>query len=367
MIDGKVLPIASIGVAPSARIAGVETTAPPTPNIPESTPVKNPAIRTRMVWRGSDKNTDTTQGPPDTLSSMASDLQLRGVYIPLVTPFAADGSVALDAVTLLCHEYLDAGASGIVALGTTGESTALSSEEKRAVIDACAMVCSERSAQLIVGAGTNSTASTVSAVQALAGTPSLVATLIVVPYYVRPSEAGIVAHYRAVADASPVPLVLYNIGMRTGRHLSAAGVLEVAEHPNVAGIKQAATGLDLDTLELLAGASPDFAVLGGEDPFLFPLVLMGGAGAICASAHVCTERFVAMIECGLAGKVDDGRAHAEALLPVVKSLFVEPNPAVFKGVLHAQGRIPTPDVRLPLLNASDASVAACLAAVQAAS
>jgi 4-hydroxy-tetrahydrodipicolinate synthase len=161
--------------------------------------------------------------------------------------------------------------------------------------------------------------------------------------------------------------VLYNIALRTGRNLSAAGVLEVAKHRNVAGIKQAATGLDLDTLELLAGAPDRFAVLGGEDPFLFPLVLMGGSGAICASAHVCTERFVAMIECGLAGKVDDGRGHAEALLPVVKSLFAEPNPAVFKGVLHAQGRIPTPDVRLPLVNASQAAVEASVNAVHAAS
>ena len=206
-----------------------------------------------------------------------------------------------------------------------------------------------------------------SAVQALEGTPALAATLIVVPYYVRPSEAGIVAHFQAVADASPVPVVLYNIALRTGRNLSAAGVIEVAQHPNVAGIKQAASGLDLDTLELLAGAPDDFAVLGGEDPFLFPMVLMGGTGAICASAHVCTERFVAMIECGLAGKVDDGRGHAEALLPVVQSLFVEPNPAVFKGVLHAQGRIPTPDVRLPLVNASQAAVEASVNAVHAAS
>jgi 4-hydroxy-tetrahydrodipicolinate synthase len=293
-------------------------------------------------------------------------LQLRGVYIPLITPFAADGSVALDAVTLLCHEYLDAGASGIVALGTTGETSALTSDEKRAVVDACATVCSERSAQLIVGVGTNNTAATVGAAEALAGTPALAAALVVVPYYVRPSEAGIVAHFRAVADASPVPLVLYNIALRTGRHLSAAGVLEVAAHPNVAGIKQAATGLDLDTLQLLAGAPDDFAVLGGEDPFLFPLVLMGGAGAICASAHVCTERFVAMIECGLAAKVDDGRAHAEALLPVVTSLFVEPNPAVFKAVLHAQGRIPTPDVRLPLVNASPGALEGALAAIRAA-
>ncbi len=298
---------------------------------------------------------------------MASDLQLRGVYIPLITPFAADGTVAVDAITRLCYEYLDAGATGIVPLGTTGESSALSADEKRAVIDACSAVCVERSAQLIVGAGTNNTATSVAAVRALTGTPALSAALIVVPYYVRPSEAGIVAHFHAVADASPVPVVLYNIAIRTGRNLSAAGVLEAAGHPNIAGIKQAATGLDLDTLQLLAGAPDGFAVLAGEDPFLFPLVLMGGAGAICASAHVCTERFVAMIECGLAGKLDDGRAHAEALLPVVAACFAEPNPAVFKGVLHAQGRIPTPDVRLPLLNASEGAVQAALGAIAAAS
>ena len=296
---------------------------------------------------------------------MSDGLQLRGVYVPLITPFAADGSVAVDAITVLAQKYLDAGATGLVPLGTTGESAALAADEKRAVIDACSAVCVERGAQLIVGAGTNSTATTVAAVQGLAGTSGLSAALIVVPYYVRPSEAGIVAHFRAVADASPVPVVLYNVGLRTGRNLSAAGVLEAATHPNIIGIKQAATGLDLDTLELLRGAPDDFAVLGGEDPFLFPIMMMGGAGAICASAHVLTSHFVSMIECGMAGKVDEGRAHAETLLPVVQACFAEPNPAVFKGVLHAQGRIPTPDVRLPLLNASAPSVAAAMSAIAA--
>jgi 4-hydroxy-tetrahydrodipicolinate synthase len=300
---------------------------------------------------------------------MATDATLRGVYVPVVTPFAENGSVAIDALERLCHEYVDAGAAGIVALGTTGESTALETDEKRAVIDACSKVCAERSEQLIVGAGSNNTRTTRQAVKELAGTPALVATLIVVPYYVRPSEAGILAHFRAVAEVSPVPIVVYNIAIRTGRHLSAAGVVELAQTRQFAGVKQAATGLDLDTLELLRGTNSidEFSVLGGEDPFLFPLVLMGGAGTICASAHVCTARFVEMIECGLAGKVEEGRAHAEALLPVTQSLFAEPNPAVFKGVLHAQGRIPTPDVRLPLVNASAGAVQRALDAVNAAS
>ncbi len=291
---------------------------------------------------------------------------LEGVYVPLITPFAADGSVALDAVEGLCHEYLEAGSAGIVALGTTGESSALDASEQRAVIDACARACQERGAQLIVGAGTNNTAKTIAGVEALAGTPALAATLIVVPYYVRPSEAGVVAHFEAVAAASPAPVVIYNIPVRTGRNLGLGGMLQLAEHPNIAGVKQAVGALDTETLEILAAAPSDFSVLGGDDPFLLPTVLMGGAGAICASAHVRTERFVAMTDCGLAGKVDDGRAHAEALLPVVQACFVEPNPSVFKGVLHAQGRIPTPDVRLPLVNASSGAVEQAVAAVDAA-
>jgi 4-hydroxy-tetrahydrodipicolinate synthase len=292
---------------------------------------------------------------------------LEGLYLPLITPFGPDGSVAIEAIERLVYESLDAGCAGIVALGTTGEASALDAEEQRAVVDACARVCDERGAQLIVGAGTNSTAKTVAAVATLAGTPALTAALVVVPYYVRPPEAGIVAHFRAVAAASPVPLVVYNIPVRTGRNLGPRGMLELAQTPNVAGVKQAVGALDEETLEILAGAPRAFAVLGGDDAFLFPTVLMGGAGAISAAAHVCTGRFVAMIECGLAGKVDDGRAHAEALLPIVQACFAEPNPAVFKGVLHAQGRIPTPDVRLPLVPASAGAVDAALAAIAAAS
>jgi 4-hydroxy-tetrahydrodipicolinate synthase len=161
-------------------------------------------------------------------------------------------------------------------------------------------------------------------------------------------------------------VVVYNIPIRTGRNLGPAGMLELARHPNVIGVKQAVGALDTETLQILAAAPREFSLLGGDDPFLLPTLLMGGACAICASAHLCTERFVAMTECGLTGKVDDGRAHAEALLPVVEACFAEPNPSVFKGVLHAHGRIPTPDVRLPLVAASAGAVDRAVAAVEAA-
>jgi 4-hydroxy-tetrahydrodipicolinate synthase len=295
---------------------------------------------------------------------MASDLGLRGVYVAAVTPFGRDGEVALEALEALVHGFLDAGAAGIVALGTTGESAALEKEEKQAVIDVCAKACAERSAQLIVGAGTNNTAASVAAVEALRGTPALVAALSVVPYYVRPSEAGIVEHFKAVAAASPVPLVVYNIPYRTGRALGSASLLALAGVPNIAGVKQAVGSIDLDTLEVLAGAPPGFALLGGDDAYLFPTVLMGGAGTIAASANIATERFVAMIECGLASKLEEGRALAEALLPLVKRLFAEPNPAVIKGVLHATGKIPSPSLRLPMTAASTAAVDAALTALE---
>lgn len=296
---------------------------------------------------------------------MASELNLRGVYVAAVTPFGRDGAVALDALEGLANGFLDAGAAGIVALGTTGESAALEKDEKQAVIDVCARVCAERNAQLIVGAGTNNTAASVAAVQALTGTPALVAALSVVPYYVRPSEAGIVEHFKAVAAASPVPLLVYNIPYRTGRALGSASLLTLAGTPNIAGVKQAVGSIDLDTLEVLAGAPRDgFAVLGGDDAYLFPTVLMGGAGTVAASANIATERFVAMIECGLAGKLDEGRATSEALLPLVKRLFAEPNPSVIKGVLHALGKIPTPDLRLPMTAASTAAVDAAVTALE---
>jgi 4-hydroxy-tetrahydrodipicolinate synthase len=296
---------------------------------------------------------------------VTSPLDLRGVYVPVVTPFAADDTVAADALGGLCRRYLDAGAGGIVALGTTGESTALDADERALVIETCSVVCAERGAQLVVGAGTNNTKATVGLVEALVGTPAMVAVLTVVPYYVRPSEEGVVGHFRAVAAASPVPVVVYNIPYRTGRGLGADALLELAGVDGIAGVKQAVGGIDADTLRVLAEKPSGFHLLGGDDPFLFPTALMGGSGAIAASAHVCTEQFVSMVDCGLAGKVDEGRRLAEALLPVVSALYVEPNPAVVKGVLHAQGLIPTPHLRAPMTDASPEAIAAAMTAIDA--
>jgi 4-hydroxy-tetrahydrodipicolinate synthase len=287
--------------------------------------------------------------------------RLEGVFVPAVAPFDEAGRVDVACLERLVAGFLDDGAAGIVALGTTGEASALDDAERREVVAACSRVCADRGAPLIVGAGTNDTRTTIARHEELADVPGVVASLAVVPYYVRPSEPGVVAHFTELAERSPVPLVLYNVPYRTGRGLGPGALLELAAHPRVVGVKQAVGGVDADTLRLLAAVPEDFAVLGGDDAYLLPVVLMGGAGAIAAAAHVRTADFARMIDDGLAGRVAEARARAEALLPVVLALFAEPNPAVIKGVLHAQGRIPTPDVRLPLTPASKPAVEDALA------
>jgi 4-hydroxy-tetrahydrodipicolinate synthase len=287
---------------------------------------------------------------------MTSPFVPSGVFVPLVTPFDERDRVDLDALAGLADEVLTAGASGVVALATTGEPTSLDEAERAAVVATCAEACARHDAILVVGAGTNDTRTTILRHEALAGIPGVQASLAVVPYYVRPSEAAIVRHFQAVAARSPVPLIVYNIPYRTGRGLGADALLELAATDNVAGLKQAVGAIDADTLRVLAEAGESLAVLGGDDAFLFPLMLMGARGAIAASSHLETGRFVEMIECGLRGDVSTGRRLAEALLPLVQALFAEPSPAVIKAALLLEGRIPTAFVRMPLAEAGAAAI-----------
>jgi 4-hydroxy-tetrahydrodipicolinate synthase len=136
--------------------------------------------------------------------------------------------------------------------------------------------------------------------------------------------------------------------------------LQLADHPNILGIKQAVAGIDEDTLHVLSDAPERFCVLAGDDAFVLPIILMGGSGAISAAAHLRTHEFVELIAAGLQGRVDAARRRAGTLLKVALALFAEPSPAVIKSVLHAQGRIRTPNVRSPLTNASAAATARAL-------
>ncbi|MEU9837155.1 4-hydroxy-tetrahydrodipicolinate synthase [Streptosporangium sp. NPDC048047] len=285
-------------------------------------------------------------------------MNLNGVLVPLVTPFAEDGEIALAALEDLAYAALDEGATGLVALGTTAEVATLAPDERQAVVEVCGRVCRERGATLVVGAGSSDTRGSAAALLALKDRAD--AALVTVPSFVRPSEAGVLAHFAALAQETPVPLVVYNIPYRTGQSVGAATLRRLGELPMVAGVKHAVGGVDQDTVTLLADPPEGFAVLAGDDPFFSALLALGASGGILASAHLLTARFAELARAWHAGDVAHARTLGHRLSVMSASLFTEPNPTVLKGVLHAQGRIPTAAVRLPLIPASQASVDAVL-------
>jgi 4-hydroxy-tetrahydrodipicolinate synthase len=291
-------------------------------------------------------------------------INLRGLWVPLVTPFDENDQVDLGGVERLCRRVLSDGARGIVALGTTGEPAALTDSEQQSIVELCAQICFELGGLLMVGTGTNSTRTTVSATQQLAQYRSVSAALVVAPYYTRPAPAGIVEHYRTVASESPVPVVAYNVPYRTGRELGSADLLSISAIDNLVGLKQSVGALDIDTLEILRNAPSDFHVFAGDDAFIAPTILLGGAGAIAAAAHVCTAQFAKMVQAALEGDVAQARMLSEALLPVVIAGFSEPNPAVWKAALHHLGELSTSNLRSPMTNASIDATERILAAIK---
>jgi 4-hydroxy-tetrahydrodipicolinate synthase len=305
-----------------------------------------------------------------TIASLHDGLmtELAGLYVPLITPFSADGGLATTALEQLAHRVLDDGAAGLVALGTTAEAATLTESERAEVLGICDRVCQDRGVPLIAGAGTNDTARSAADLASLACYPHVRAALTVVPYYSRPGEAGVLEHFRALAAMSPVPLLVYNIPYRTGQALSWPSLRQIAGLPGVAGIKHAVGSIDRDTVAMMAGRPPGFAVLGGDDEFVAPLLALGADGAILAAAHLRTAEFARLIRLWRDGAVAPARQLGHRLAEVARAVFAEPNPVVIKAVLYRLGQIPTPAVRLPLVAASPtaataaAAVATCAAA-----
>ncbi|MFG1812139.1 4-hydroxy-tetrahydrodipicolinate synthase [Kribbella sp. NPDC049174] len=289
-------------------------------------------------------------------------MSLTGLFVPLVTPFTPTDELASDALEALAYAVLDDGAAGIVALGTTGEPATLTPAERRRVVDICAGACAQRGAQLIVGAGSNSTAASADLLADL--DPRATAVLTGVPYYTRPSEDGVVEHFRRLAAASPVPLIVYNVPYRTGRSLGADALDRLARIPNVAGFKHSVGGIDDATIAFMSTMPTDCAVLAGDDLYVAPLLALGATGAILASANVATCAYADLVSTWRDGPTDDARRLHNRLVPLSRALFAEPNPAVIKAVLSAHGRIPSPQVRLPLLPAGTTATTAALDAAE---
>ncbi|MCO6004382.1 dihydrodipicolinate synthase family protein [Actinoallomurus purpureus] len=280
---------------------------------------------------------------------------LHGIHVPLVTPFGPDGALDVPSLERLAHHVLTEGAAGLVALATTGEGALLTADERRRVIATCRKVSDAYGTPLTVGAGTIGTDE--SARQALDRATSADLLLAVVPYYVRPTDEGVLDHFAAVGAAAGVPLIVYNVPYRTGKTLRVETLLELLATGYVAGIKHCAGAIDADTLTLLAEGH---GVLGGDDAFLYPLLQLGAAGGVTASANVAPAAFAAM-----AGAVRDGdparaRHLHNALLPLVNALFAEPSPSVIKAVLAERGLIADAAVRSPLRPPAAAPVTSAL-------
>ncbi|MFL9941213.1 4-hydroxy-tetrahydrodipicolinate synthase [Paraburkholderia graminis] len=270
-----------------------------------------------------------------------------GIWIPLITPFA-DGAVDHAALRALVRRYADAGVAGIVALGTTGEPAALDAAEQDAVLATILEAAQNAPLPVVVGVSGNNTASMRERIRQLNSLP-IAGVLMAAPYYVRPSQAGIVSHFMALADASDKPVVLYDIPQRTGVRLELDTLLALAGHPRIQAVKDCAGSLDT-TLALIRDGR--LQVLAGEDLQMFNTLCMGGSGAIAASAHVRTERFVALYRALAAGALDEARRIFHTLVPLIHALFAEPNPAPVKASLALQGLI-RDELRLPMTRASE--------------
>lgn len=270
----------------------------------------------------------------------------HGLWIPLVTPFHT-GEVDHDALATLTTVLATTGIAGFVVCGSTGEAAALDDDEQLAVLATVA-----RHAQglpLVMGVSGYHLADTRAWVQRLgtevaAQTPGLSGLLVAAPHYVRPAQAGLQHWFEALADASALPLIVYDIPYRTGAVLARETLLALAAHPNIVAVKDC--GGDAAKTQALIHDGR-LAVLAGEDLQIFSTVAQGGAGAIAASGHLHTREFVALLQAIAQGDLAAARALWRPLVPYIEAVFAEPNPAPLKALLARQGLVRN-ELRAPM-------------------
>lgn len=275
---------------------------------------------------------------------MQTSVDFSGLWIPLITPFH-NGEVDHPALTKLVQHYGEAGAAGFVACGSTGEAAALGDAEQLAVLDT--VLKASGGLPVVMGLSGYNLIQTLAWAVALSSHP-IAGLLVPAPHYIRPSQAGLLRWFSAIADASAVPLIVYDVPYRTGVTIERDTLLELATHPNIRAIKDCG-GDAAKTHALIADGR--LQVLAGEDLQIFSTVALGGAGAIAASAHVHTQRFVEVISLLKSGAVAQARSTWMPLVPVIEAMFAEPNPASIKAALAQQGRIDN-ELREPMTRAS---------------
>lgn len=294
---------------------------------------------------------------------MTINARLGGSIVAIVTPMQADGAVDYKCLEALVEWHISEGTDGIVAVGTTGESATLDVDEHMEVIRRVIAQVKGR-VPVIAGTGANSTREAIELTRAAAEAKAD-ACLIVTPYYNKPPQEGLYQHYKAIAEAVNVPIILYNVPGRTGCDMQPITVMRLAQIPNIIGLKEARGDLERRSALLALRLPKDFVLLSGDDETAREAILAGFKGDISVTANVAPRLMHDLCAAALAGNAEEAAKVDAQLLPLHQNLFVEPNPIPVKWALHAMGRIPS-GLRLPLVPMSAAAEPTVRVALKAA-
>jgi 4-hydroxy-tetrahydrodipicolinate synthase len=273
-------------------------------------------------------------------------MELSGCGTALVTPFLGDGSLDETSLVRLVNWQIESGINLLIPCGTTGEASTLTEAEWLRVVEITANTAAGR-VPVFAGCTHNSTGVAVARAKMLAKIPGLTGILTANPYYNRPGQEGQYQHFRAIAEAVDLPILLYNIPSRTGVNLEPATVLRLAEIPNLIAIKESSGNIAQIT-ELITQAPRGFSILSGDDGITLPVLALGGAGLVSVASNAIPAPMVQMVAAALSGDWPTARAINAKYLKLMKAHFSEPSPAPIKAVLALMGRIEE-RLRLPMV------------------
>lgn len=267
------------------------------------------------------------------------------VLTAMVTPFDQNGEVDFNATRTLVDYLIENGTDGIVVAGTTGESPTLTTEEKVALFKFVVDAVNGR-VPVIAGTGSNNTRASISLTK-LAEETGVDGIMLVAPYYNKPSQEGMYQHFKAIAESTPLPIMLYNIPGRSVVNLSVETIVRLSQIQNIVALKEASGNLDA-MAEIISQAPSDFTLYSGDDGLALPVLAIGGAGVVSVASHVIGNEIQEMINHFKNGNVQDAASAHRRLLPIMKALFAAPNPAPVKAALNMNG-VNVGGLRLPLL------------------
>lgn len=277
-------------------------------------------------------------------------MNIGHISTAMVTPFQADGSIDYVATEKLIEHLLLTGTDSLVVCGTTGESPTLSTEEKLELIQFVVEKTSGR-VPVIAGTGGNNTAASIELSQKVEAL-GVDALMIVTPYYNKPNQRGMIAHFEAIANATTLPIVVYNIPGRSVVNLEPESIIALSKIPSIQLVKEASGNLDQMT-KILANTTDDFLVYSGDDSLTLPLLAIGGAGIISVASHVIGQDMQEMIQAFHNGNHKEAAQIHQRIVPVIKGLFEHPNPIVVKYALSKIG-VEVGTLRLPLVEMTEA-------------